>query len=118
MAKELTEIDFEFERNITSDKVAWYDINRLLMQLDESDPNVTKLKGMLKYIDKCDVYLKLWDRKRNHDQAYLQQQSDKRLSERLTTKLEEEPPVKIVRKAPEPTPIETSITKSPFTVEE
>jgi len=118
MAKELKEIDFEFERSITSDKVAWYDINKLLKQLDQNDPKITKLKGMLKYIDKCDVYLKLWDRKKSHDQANLQQQINKRDSERLATKSEEEPPVKIKRKDPKPTPVETSITKSPVTVEE
>ena len=75
MELQKNEIDQEFERNIMSDKVAWYDIYKTLMELDQNDPKISRLKEMLKYIDKCDVYLDLWNRRKNHVQASLQQKS-------------------------------------------
>ena len=75
MAKEIRDIDLEFKHNIMNDKVAWYDINKIIMELDQHDPNITRLKEMLKYIDKCDVYLDLWERRRNNDQAILDMKS-------------------------------------------
>ena len=75
MENQKNELDQEFERNIMSDKMAWYDIYRTLMELDQNDPKIARLKEMLKYIDKCDVYLELWNRKRDQVQANLQQES-------------------------------------------
>ena len=75
MEKQKNELDQEFERNIMHDKMAWYDIYRTLMELDLTDPKIARLKEMLKYIDKCDVYLELWNRRRDQVQPNLQQES-------------------------------------------
>ena len=75
MEKQKNELDQEFERNIMHDKMAWYDIYRTLMELDHNDPKIARLKEMLKYIDKCDVYLELWNRRRDQVQPNLQQES-------------------------------------------
>jgi hypothetical protein len=75
MEKQKNELDQEFERNIMNDKMAWYDIYRTLMELDQNDPKIARLKEMLKYIDKCDVYLELWNRRKDQVQANLQQES-------------------------------------------
>jgi len=104
MELQKNEIDQEFERNIMSDKVAWYDIYKTLMELDQNDPKISRLKEMLKYIDKCDVYLDLWNRRKNHVQANLQQENGKRESEKSPLKSVEEPPVKKLKKNPSPTP--------------
>lgn len=75
MEKQKNELDQEFERNIMNDKMAWYDIYRTLMELDQNDPKIARLKEMLKYIDKCDVYLELWNRRKDQVQANLHQES-------------------------------------------
>ncbi|CBY21787.1 unnamed protein product [Oikopleura dioica] len=110
MENQQNEIDLEFARNITNDKVAWYDIYKTLMELDQNDPKIVRLKEMLKYIDKCDVYQDLWNRRRNMIsspkmvQANLQQDIAKRESEKTPTKSGEEPPLKKPKKNSQATP--------------
>ncbi|CBY21790.1 unnamed protein product [Oikopleura dioica] len=86
------------------------------MELDQHDPNITRLKEMLKYIDKCDVYLDLWERRRNNDQANLDMKIRKRESEISTTRSAEEPAVKQPRINPEPH-IKISSAKKRLTTE-
>ncbi|CBY31576.1 unnamed protein product [Oikopleura dioica] len=117
MAKEIRDIDLEFKHNIMNDKVAWYDINKIIIELDQHDPDITRLKQMLKYIDKCDVYLDLWDRRRNYDQANLDMKIRKRESEISTTRSAEEPAVKQPRINPEPTHVKISSGKKHLTTE-